>query len=62
MSVKSIGRTVGGNSIDLVAITNPGKEEKELIFITARVHPGETNSSFVCEGLMNFLLGDSPEA
>ena len=28
----------------------------------ARVHPGETPSSFVCEGMMNYLLSDSPEA
>ena len=28
MSVKSIGRTIGGNSIDLIAITNQDKEEK----------------------------------
>jgi len=24
--------------------------------ICARVHPGETNSSFACEGLIKFLL------
>ena len=30
--------------------------------IMARVHPGETPSSFVCEGMMKYLLGDTPEA
>lgn len=29
------------------------------MFITARVHPGETNSSYVCEGLINFFLSNS---
>lgn len=30
--------------------------------ICARVHPGETNSSFACEGLIKFLLSDSEDA
>jgi hypothetical protein len=30
--------------------------------LTARVHPGETVSSFVMKGILDFILGDSPEA
>lgn len=33
-----------------------------MIFITARVHPGETISSYVCDGLINFLLSNTKEA
>jgi len=30
-------------------------QEKQIIFITSRVHPAETTSSYLLEGLMNFL-------
>ena len=36
--------------------------QKNAIVITCRVHPGETNSSFVMEGILDFLLSDAPEA
>lgn len=35
---------------------------KKGIFLTARVHPGETNSSFMVEGAIDFFVGDSYEA
>jgi hypothetical protein len=31
-------------------------KNKPVMYITARVHPGESVSSFVCEGFINFLL------
>lgn len=37
-------------------------KQKRVIFITARVHPGESPSSYVCEGLMEYLLENTPEA
>lgn len=30
--------------------------------LTARVHPGESNSSYVMEGLLSYLTKDIPEA
>ena len=38
-----------------------GKEytKKPVIIIVARTHPGETNSSFAMEGLMDIVFGDS---
>ena len=35
---------------------------KKVIVITSRVHPGETQSSFMVEGLINYLLSDADEA
>ena len=46
-----------------------GKEEensphkvKRAVFLTARVHPGESNSSFMMKGAVELLLGQSKEA
>ena len=38
------------------------EKQKKLVFITARVHPGETPSSFVVEGLIKYLISSCPEA
>ena len=36
--------------------------KKKAVVVTARVHPGETNSSWMMEGFLDFLLGDSDDA
>lgn len=36
--------------------------DKPTIFISARVHPGETPASFVLDGIMKFLLKNSEQA
>ena len=33
-------------------------EQKKFVFITARIHPGETNSSFMMRGLLEFITSD----
>ena len=35
---------------------------KKGIFISARVHPGESNSSWMMKGLIDFLVSNAPEA
>lgn len=60
-------KSLGGNSLDYVIITNFESPEAEIanreaVVITARVHPGETVASFIVEGILQFLVGDSDAA
>ena len=51
--------------LDLLTITSITEETAKkpaIVFITARVHPGETPSSWVCQGIIDFLLSDDPAA
>jgi len=58
--------TVQQRPLDIITITSPDNihpsKQKRVIFITSRVHPGESPASYVCEGLMEYLLEDTPEA
>ncbi|XP_023951838.2 cytosolic carboxypeptidase 1 isoform X2 [Bicyclus anynana] len=36
--------------------------DREIIFLTARVHPGESNASWVMDGTLRCLLGDTQHA
>jgi murein tripeptide amidase MpaA len=36
--------------------------DRKCVIISARVHPGESNSSFIMEGIIEFVLGNEKEA
>jgi len=36
--------------------------EKKGVLISARVHPGESNASWMMKGLVDFLVSNTPEA
>ncbi|KAL4642037.1 cytosolic carboxypeptidase 2-like isoform X1 [Arapaima gigas] len=60
-------RSLAGNAVHVLTITSPSSSReagrpKRAVVVTARVHPGETCSSWVMEGLLDFLLSDSPDA
>ncbi|XP_068230422.1 cytosolic carboxypeptidase 2-like isoform X3 [Palaemon carinicauda] len=59
-------RSLAGNPVYLLTITSPEPEEdgkkKRAVVLTARVHPGETPSSWIMKGVLDFLTMDHPKA
>ena len=59
-------RTLAGNSVYYLTITAPTfndeAKKKKGVVITARVHPGETPSSWMMKGIIDFLTGESNQA
>ena len=60
---QTLCQTLLNNKVDLVTITaaeNYSKpiSNREYIVISARVHPGETNSSWIMKGILDFLVSD----
>lgn len=51
---------IADNSLELLTIANPASRPRPAIFVTARVHPGESPSSYVLEGFLQALLGTGP--
>lgn len=60
-----IGKSVGSLPIEVLSVAEANElpdSQKKIIVVMARQHPGESQSSFVCEGFINNLLGRSKEA
>lgn len=60
----TIGKSNGGVDLPLLKITNQDKKKtnKPIIVILGRQHSGETHSSFIIHGLINFLLSRDIQA
>ncbi|XP_060091417.1 cytosolic carboxypeptidase 1 isoform X2 [Heteronotia binoei] len=64
--------TLSGNNCPLVTITAMPESNyyehicqfrnRPYIFLSARVHPGETNASWVMKGTLEYLMGNNPTA
>ncbi|XP_065563760.1 cytosolic carboxypeptidase 6-like isoform X2 [Artemia franciscana] len=59
--------TLHKRNLDMITITNPRNLEQEdvkqkTVFIIARLHPGESPTSFVAQGIIDFLLSENPIA
>ena len=59
-------RTLAGNKWEYLTITTKGlpgdTTRKKGVFLSARVHPGETGASWMMEGVINFLTSNTQEA
>jgi murein tripeptide amidase MpaA len=53
-----------GNRIEKITITDPSNpdSEKKGLVVMGRVHPGETVSSYMVEGLIRWLLSEDDAA
>lgn len=61
---KELCKSIAGNTVDIMIITSFGSDFEEMkkrkgVVISSRVHPGETNSSFMMKGMIDYLLGPS---
>ncbi|GBP61811.1 Cytosolic carboxypeptidase Nna1 [Eumeta japonica] len=61
-------RTLAGNNVYYLTVTGPSspnemeQRKKKAVVITARVHPGETPSSWMMKGFMDYLTGETNQA
>ena len=67
-NVSKLSGLAEGVSIEIDPAEFPDKEKlpvnkfKKYMLVCGRVHPGESNASFVVEGFIKFITGMSPEA
>ncbi|MGH0143939.1 UNVERIFIED_CONTAM: hypothetical protein FKN15_011940, partial [Acipenser sinensis] len=65
--IRTLCLSLAGNLVPILTVTSPslGNQmggRKPAVVLTARIHPGETNSSWVMKGILDFLLGSSADA
>uniref|UniRef100_H0V210 Cytosolic carboxypeptidase 2 n=1 Tax=Cavia porcellus TaxID=10141 RepID=H0V210_CAVPO len=65
--LRALCRSLAGNPVYLLTITNPAPgprqaAAKRAVVLSARVHPGESGGSWVMRGFLDFILGGSPDA
>ena len=62
--IEVIGRTVQGRELPLITVTDFDQpdREKKVVWLIARQHAWEAGTSFVMEGALRFIAGDTPEA
>jgi hypothetical protein len=56
-------KTIAGNDCDMIIVTNftsspENIAERPAVVLTSRVHPGESNASFIIEGIIDYLVSN----
>ena len=70
MDVQTLCKSLSGLTIPIVTLTDfidentkaIPLESRKLIIINGRVHPGETNSSWIVHGILKALISKDPIA
>uniref|UniRef100_G3T4A3 AGBL carboxypeptidase 3 n=1 Tax=Loxodonta africana TaxID=9785 RepID=G3T4A3_LOXAF len=64
--IRVLCHTLARNMVYVLTITTPLKNtelrKRKAVILTARVHPGETNSSWIMKGFLDYILGGSSDA
>ncbi|XP_065795090.1 cytosolic carboxypeptidase 3 [Muntiacus reevesi] len=64
--IRVLCHTIARNMVYILTITTPLKNsesrKRKAVILTARVHPGETNSSWIIKGFLDYILGNSSDA
>jgi len=60
-------KSLAGNDVDMLIVTNFASAPEEIairkaVILTARVHPGESNASYMMKGCIDFLVSDDAKA
>ena len=60
---QTLCKTILENDVDLLTITANGTKDnpissRDYVIISARVHPGESNASWVMKGVIDYLTSD----
>lgn len=60
-------KTLAGNECEMVIVTNFKSQperiaERPAVILTGRVHPGESNASWIMEGLLDFITSEDTVA
>jgi murein tripeptide amidase MpaA len=61
---KELCKTMAGNNCDMLIVTTFNSDYEEIkkrkgIVISGRVHPGESGSSYMVKGIIDYLVGPS---
>lgn len=54
---------MAGNDVDMLIVTNFSSDPVDIavrksVILTSRVHPGETNASWIMNGVIDFLISE----
>lgn len=60
-------KSLAGNDVEMLIVTNFTSIPEEIavrkaIILTSRVHPGESNASYMIKGVIDYLISEDENA